>query len=64
MSTYHSSYGTADVRTGSFNVLQKDGNMVDPLASACVGEWDGGGGGNTCVGEFFGEHIFACVKLG
>jgi hypothetical protein len=29
VSTYHSFYGTADVRKVSFNVLQKDGNIVD-----------------------------------
>ena len=29
VSTYHSFYGTADVSKVSFNVLQKDGNMVD-----------------------------------
>jgi hypothetical protein len=42
VSTYHSFYGTADVRKVSFNVFQKDCNMVDPLVSACVVECDGG----------------------
>ena len=52
VSTYHSFYGTADVRKVSFNVLQKDDNMVDKIVSACAGEWDGGKEGNACVGEF------------
>jgi hypothetical protein len=53
VATYHLFYGTADVRTVSFNVLQKDGNMVDKIVSACVGEWYSGRDGNACVGEFF-----------
>ena len=42
VSTYHSFYGTADVRKVSFNVLQKDGNMVDKIVSSNLVECDGG----------------------
>ena len=59
-STYHSFYGTADVREVSFKVLQKDGNMVDKIVSSNLVECDGGERSNTYVGEFSGEHIFAC----
>ncbi len=37
--------------------------MVDPLVSACVVECDGGERSNTYVGEFSGEHIFACGRI-
>ena len=60
VSTYHLFYGTADVRKVSFNVLQKDGNMVDKIVSSNLVECDGGERSNTYVGEFSGEHIFAC----
>ena len=56
VSTYHLFYGTADVRKVSFNVLQKDGNMVDKIVSACAGEWDGRRGGNAYVGKCSGEQ--------
>ena len=50
VSTYHSFYGTADVRKVSFNVLQKDGNMVDKIVSSNLVDpvpgWVGGKGGD------------------
>ena len=50
VSTYHSFYGTADVSKVSFNVLQKDGNMVDKIVSSNLVDpvpgWVGGKGGD------------------
>jgi hypothetical protein len=50
VSTYHLFYGTADVRKVSFNVLQKDGNMVDKIVSSNLVDpvpgWVGGKGGD------------------
>ena len=60
MSTYHLFYGTADVRKVSFNVLQKDGNMVDKIVCSYLVECDGGRDHSGCVGKCSGECKFAC----